>query len=80
MKYANGCLLIRGRQFQGFICAKTYKRMLELYEEIIGHSLGTSYFNNYWSKCGNDKMKETAKDKEGIWIREEDYSGDYKKR
>ena len=76
MKYANGNLYICGKQVRVFICAKTYKRMVELGYDC---GLNMSYFNNYWSKYGNDKMRNTAQDKEGIWIEQgKDYSGEYK--
>jgi len=75
MKYANGNLFIKGKQTHAFVCAKTHKRMLEM---LDGYYIDHSYFYNYWSKCGNDKMKEVAKDKEGIWIEEKRLSGEYK--
>lgn len=62
MKYANGMLMIGNKQMHAFVCAKTYKRMIELLKA------SPNYFNNYWSKCGNDSMKSVAQDKEGIWI------------
>jgi len=64
MKYANGILRIKHKHFDAFICAKTYKRMIEMSEGL----LTMNYFNVYWSKIGNDEMKKIAKDKEGIWI------------
>lgn len=76
MKYANGDLFIEGKQVSAFACAKTYKRMIELLEN---HEISAYYFNGWWSKCGNDKMKQVAQDKEGVWIEEERRSGKWKK-
>ncbi len=76
MKYANGNLEIEGKQRSAFVCAKTYKRMLELLSEFW---LSYSYFDNYWSKCGNDLMYELAKDEEGVWIASDTNKDDYLK-
>lgn len=76
MKYANGYLITKGKQVKAFICAKTYKRMIE----IAGYHLRRYDLDTYWSKCGNDEMKETAQDKEGIWVNPDGYGkGKYKK-
>lgn len=76
MKYANRVLHLDGRERNAFVCAKTYKRMLELLEEF---RISKSFFDAYWSKHGNDKMKEIAKDEEGIWIASDIQSEDYSK-
>lgn len=76
MKYANGYLIIKGVQVKSFVCAKTYKRMLEIAEKYM---FTRSELNIYWSKCGNALMKEIAQDKEGIWIAEDRLGKDYEK-
>lgn len=78
MKYANGCMYVKGKQVSGFVCAKTYKRALELLKEI-DLSFNMSHFNNYWSKCGNDLMKSLAKDSEGVWVTTGTQNRDYVK-
>ena len=77
MKYFNGLLWINNKQTDTFICAKTKKRAMELAYGVDHTS--KNYFCNYWSDCGNDEMKKTAKDTEGIWIEEKRYSNKYKK-
>ena len=75
MKYANGTLWIKDNQISAFVCAKTYKRMKDLLSDYL---VSSHYFEDYWSKTGNEKMKQTAKDKEGVWIETKPYFADYK--
>lgn len=74
MKYANGFVRHRMKQRRAFVCAKTNKRMLELLAEF---SVGLSEFYSYWNHCGNDMMKQLAKDKEGVWIASDSQRRDY---
>lgn len=74
MKYANGYLHLAGKQRHAFVCAKTYKRILEILKEVW---VTKSYFDNYWSKTGNDKMKKIANDEEGLWIASDYLKEDY---
>ncbi len=74
MKYANGNLQLNGEQISTFVCAKTYKRMIEILED---YHVNAYHFNGWWSKCANDKMKEVAQDKEGIWITRKRFSDDW---
>lgn len=81
MKYANGCgyKWVEGRgqvQVNAFACATTYKRMKELLKEKLG--ISGSYFEGYWSKCGNDRMMAIANVKEGVWIASSTQTEDYK--
>ena len=71
MKYANGCMDVNGKQVNAFVCAKTFKRMLELLD------MNPYYFNNYWSKIGNEKMMNIAQNKEGIWVQTKPFSDEY---
>lgn len=77
MKYANGYVFVAGgKQVGAFVCAKTYKRMIELLDDW---GISKYYFNDYWNKCGNDKMKELAQDKESVWFASDYIKRDYKK-
>ena len=59
----------------GFICAKTKKKAIELAYNVDRTS--QSNFRDYWSDIGNDAMRETAMDKEGVWIEIKPYSNKY---
>ena len=73
MKYFNGNIWVNGRQYSGFVCAKTKKRAIEL------SGVSPYYFNIYWSDTGNNFMKKVAKDKEGAWIEIGSFSNKYRK-
>lgn len=74
MKYANGCLFIKREQYHAFICAKTKKRMKEI---LLKFNVTSNYFDDFWSPTANDKMKQIADDKEGVWATKDIYIDDY---
>jgi len=64
MRYANGTMFVGRIQRPVFICAKTFKRMIELLSPFY---ITKSRFDEYWSKTCSDDMKRIAQDNEGIW-------------
>ena len=71
MKYFNGFTFKGGKQVHAFVCARTKKRALEILN-VDNHNISMNHFNNYWSECGNQQMKDTAMDNEGLWYQEGD--------
>jgi len=70
MKKANGRIMVSGKQHHTVVQAKTFKRCVELLDEV-GSQTTMTYFNSHWSKgCWGDAAEKQLgnPEEEGVWV------------